>query len=210
MKRVVRLACVLLPLLALQGCELALLGAGGTAAIAAIDRRTSSAIYQDESIALTIRNRISGRFGSLTNVNVAPYNRMVLLTGEAPDERTREAIEAEVREIANVRGLVNDIQIGPPSSVGNRANDAFITSKIKARFLDSGKINPVHVKVVTEAGVVYLLGLVTEAEANNAVEIARTTGGVRKVVKVFDYCQASDEVCRPSAKPPAETPKPAA
>jgi len=208
MKDRIWLPCVLL--LALQGCELALIGAGGTAAITAFDRRTSSAIYQDESIALTIRNRVSERFGSLTNVNVAPYNRMVLLTGEVPDERTREAVEAEVREIANVRGVVNDIQIRPPSSIGDRANDAFITSKIKARFLDSGKVNPVHVKVVTEAGVVYLLGLVTEAEASIAVEIARTTGGVRKVVKVFDYCQVTDEVCRPSAKPPAETPKPAA
>jgi len=208
MRHPIWLPCVLL--LALQGCELALLGAGGTAAITAFDRRTSSAIYQDESIALSIRNRVGERFGSLTNVNVAPYNRMILLTGEAPDERTRAAVEAEVREIANVRGVVNDIQIRPPSLVGDRANDAFITSKIKARFLDSGKINPVHVKVVTEAGVVYLLGLVTETEANEAVEIARTTGGVRKVVKVFDYCQAADEVCRPSAKPPAETPKPAA
>ncbi len=207
MTRALRMSALLL-LLALQGCELALIGAGGAAAVTAFDRRTSGAIYQDESLALGIRQRIDGRFGNLTHVNVAPYNRTILLTGEAPDERTRAAIEADVRDIANVRGVVNDIQIGPVSSLAERTNDAFITSKIKARFLDSGKVNPVHIRVVTEAGVVYLLGLVTEAEANDAVEIARTTGGVRKVVKIFDLCQPTDEVCRP--KPPAENPKPAA
>lgn len=201
---------IFIPLLALQGCELALVGAGGAAAVAVSDRRTTSAIYQDESMAFTIGERIRGRFGSLTHVNVAPYNRMILLTGEAPDEATRAAIEADVRDIANVRGIVNDIQIGPVSSLAQRTNDAFITSKIKGRFLDSGKVNPVQVRVVTEASVVYLLGLVTEAEANDAVEIARITGGVRKVVKIFDYCQPTDQVCRPQAKPPAENPKPAA
>lgn len=208
MRRALWVPCVLL--LALQGCELALIGAGGAAAITAFDRRTTSAIYQDESMALTIRQRIEGRFGSMTHVNVAPYNRTILLTGEVPDETTRAAVEADVRDIANVRGIVNDIQIKPVSSVAERANDAFITSKIKARFLDSGRVNPVHVKVVTEAGVVYLLGLVTEAEANEAVEIARTTGGVRKVVKIFDFCQPADEVCRPQPKPPADALKPAA
>jgi osmotically-inducible protein OsmY len=196
--------------LALQGCELALIGAGGAAAMTAFDRRSSGSIYQDESMALSLRDRIGGRFGNLTHVNVAPYNRMILLTGEAPDEQTRAAIEADVREIANIRGVVNEISIGPVSSLGSRTNDAFITSKIKGRFLDSGRVNPVHVRVVTEAGVVYLLGLVTETEATDAVEIARTTGGVRKVVKVFDYCQPSDDVCRPRATPPADPPKPAA
>lgn len=209
MKRALGLGSLAL-VLALQGCELALIGAGGAAAVTAFDRRTSSAIYQDESMALTIRDRIGARFGNLTHVNVAPYNRVILLTGEAPDEQTRAAIEADVRGIANIRGIVNDIRIAPVSSLAERTNDSFITSKIKGRFLDSGKVNPVHVRVVTEAGVVYLLGLVTEAEANDAVEIARTTGGVRKVVKVFDYCEPTDPLCRPQAKPPAENPKPAA
>jgi osmotically-inducible protein OsmY len=200
------LLCALLPLLALQGCPVALVG---TAALTAFDRRTSSAIFQDESIALTILDRISGRFGSLTHVNVTPYNRVILLTGEAPDEATRAAVEAEVREIANVRGVVNEIQIGPPSSLAGRANDSLITSRVKTRFLDADKFNAVHVKVVTEAGVVYLLGVVTEQEANDAAEIARTTGGVIKVVKMFGYCKPTDELCRPP-EPPAQFTKPAA
>jgi osmotically-inducible protein OsmY len=199
------LACALLAMLALQGCPVLLVG---TAAVTAFDRRTTSAIYQDENMALTILDRIGQRFGSLTHVNVTPYNRVILLTGEAPDEATRAAVEAEVREIANVRGIVNEIQIAPPSSLAARANDSLITSRVKTRFLDANKFNAVHVKVVTEAGVVYLLGLVTEQEANDAAEIARTTGGVIKVVKMFSYCKPTDELCRPP-EPPAFS-KPAA
>ena len=192
------LAC----LLALQGCAPMLIGAGGTAALTtALERRTTSAIYTDESMALTIGDRITGRFGHLTHVNVAPYNRVVLLTGEVPDQATRDAIEADVKDIANVRGVVNEIQVGPPSSLAGSANDSLIPAKVKTRFIDANKFNPVHVKVVTEAGVVYLLGIVTEQEANDAVEIARTTGGVIKVVKMFTYCQPTEELCRPGERP---------
>ena len=191
-------------LLVLQGCAAALLGAGGTAAVStALERRTTSAIFTDESMALTIGDRISQRFGSLTHVNVAPYNRVVLLTGEVPDQATRAAIEADVRDIANVRGVVNEIQIAPPSSLAGRANDSLITTKVKTRFIDANKFNPVHVKVVTEAGVVYLLGIVTEQEANDAIELARHTGGVIKVVTLFTYCQPTDELCRPGERPAA-------
>lgn len=194
------LAC----LLVLQGCAAALLGAGGTAAVStALERRTTSAIFTDESMALTIGDRITQRFGSLTHVNVAPYNRVVLLTGEVPDQATRAAIEADVRDIANVRGVVNEIQIAPPSSLAGRANDSLITTKVKTRFIDANKFNPVHVKVVTEAGVVYLLGIVTEQEANDAIELARHTGGVIKVVTLFTYCQPTDELCRPGERPAA-------
>jgi osmotically-inducible protein OsmY len=191
-------------LLALQGCAAALIGAGGTAAVStAFERRTTAAIFTDESMALTIRERINERFGRLTHVNVAPYNRVVLLTGEVPDAATRAAIEADVRDIANVRGVVNEIQIAPPASLADRANDSLITTRLKTRFLDANKFNPVHVKVVTEAGVVYLLGIVTEQEANDAVELARTTGGVIKVVKMFSFCQPTDELCRPTERPAA-------
>jgi osmotically-inducible protein OsmY len=194
------LAC----LLALQGCAPALIGVGGTAALTtALERRTTSAIYTDESMALTIGDRISGRFGHLTHVNVTPYNRVVLLTGEVPDQVTRDAIEADVKDIANVRGVVNEIQVAPPSSLAARANDGLITTRVKTRFIDANKFNPVHVKVVTEAGVVYLLGIVTEQEANDAVDIARITGGVVKVVKMFTYCQPTEDLCRPTERPKA-------
>jgi osmotically-inducible protein OsmY len=180
----------------LAGCELAILG-GGAAAITAIeDRRTSGTLIDDDSIEAAVRRGVRERFGELTRVNVVSFNRAVLLTGEVPDESTRATVEKIALGIANVRGVTNELQVGPVASLSTRANDSLITSRIKARLLDANKVNPVHVKVLTESGIVYLLGVVTEAEAEHAVEIARTTGGVLKVVKVFEYCKAGDPVCR--------------
>lgn len=193
----------------LQGCELALIGAGGAAAVTAMeDRRTAGAQIEDEGIELRVGNRISDRFGGKAHVNVTSYNRWVLLSGEVPDEASRAQLDKIAQSIANVRGISNEVQVAGISSLGSRANDSYLTSKVKARFVEGRRFSPVHVKVVTEAGVVYLLGVVTQKEADDAVEIARTTDGVRKVVKIFEYCQPSDEACRPRPKAPAEAPKP--
>jgi osmotically-inducible protein OsmY len=191
--------------LLLQGCEVALIGAGGAAAVTAFeDRRTAGTQIEDEGIELRVGNRISERFGDKVHVNASAFNRWVLLTGEAPDEAARGEIEKIALAVPNARGVSNEVQVAGVSSLGARANDSFITSKVKARFVDSRKFSPVHVKVVTEASVVYLMGVVTDKEADDAVEVARTTGGVRKVVKIFEYCKATDEVCRPRPKAPAE------
>ena len=197
--------------LLLQGCEVALLGAaaGGTA-VAFEDRRSAGSQIEDDGIEVRTGNRVSDRFGDKVHVNTTSYNRWVLLTGEVPDEAARAEVEKIALAVPNVRGVANEVQVSGISSLGSRANDSFITSKVKARFVDARRFNPVHVKVVTEAGVVYLMGVVTDKEAEEAVEVARTTGGVRKVVKIFEYCKATDEACRPRAKPPAEAPKPAA
>jgi osmotically-inducible protein OsmY len=205
-----RLPCLAFLALALQGCELALLGAAGGAAFTAFeDRRTSGTQIEDEGIELRAGNRIGERVGDRAHINVTAFNRWVLLTGEAPTEPMRAEIEKVVLAVPNVRGVANEIQIAGISSLGSRTNDSFITSKVKARFVDARRFSPVHVKVVTEAGVVYLMGVVTDKEAEFAVEVARTTGGVRKVVKIFEYCKTSDELCKPRPKPPAEQPKPA-
>ena len=176
----------LLPLL--QGCvEMAVVGAGA-AALASDDRRSLGAQTEDKEIDLRGGNRIGDRFGDKVHINVTSYNRNPLLTGEAPDAATKAQIERIVREIPNVRGVVNEIQIAGVSSYSARANDSYLTSKVKARFIDSGgKFSANDVKVVTESSVIYLLGLVTRSEAEAAVEIARTTGGVQKVVRVFEY-----------------------
>jgi osmotically-inducible protein OsmY len=196
MKLATRLLLVL-PVLLLAGCPVAILG-GGVAAISAIeDRRTSGTLIDDDGIETQVRRALRERYGENTHVNVTSYNRSVLLTGEVPDDARRAEVEKIVQGIGNVRGVTNDLQLGQPSSLGARANDTLITTRVKGRLLDSAKVNPVHVKVVTEAGVVYLMGLVTEQEANDAVEVARTTGGVIKVVKVFEYCKAGDGICRP-------------
>jgi osmotically-inducible protein OsmY len=151
-------------------------------------------------------SRIGDRFGSKVHVNVTSYNRAALLTGEVPDERARGEVDALVRSVPSVSATTNEVVVSEPTSLGSRTTDSFITSKVKTRFLDAGKFNALHVKVVTEAGVVYLLGVVTPKEADDAVEIARTTGGVRKVVKMFESCKPSDEVCR--ITPPPPPPKP--
>lgn len=187
--------------LLLPGCFPAVIGVGAGAVLSVQDRRTSGTQIEDEGIELGAVNRIGERYGDKVHVNVTSFNRFVLITGEVPDAASREGIEKIVRAVPNVRAVTNELQVAGVASFGARSNDSLITSKVKARFLDADKFNPVHVKVVTEASVVYLLGLVTEREANDAVEIARTTGGVRKVVKVVEYCKPTDEPCRPPAKP---------
>jgi osmotically-inducible protein OsmY len=208
MKRIRLALLVIVPLFALllQGCiEMAVVGAGG-AVLSAIDRRTTGTQVEDEAIELRTSNRVGERFGDKVHVNISSFNRSVLVTGEVPDAATKAEIEKIVGGSVNVRGVTNDLQVAGGASLTSRAGDATITGKVKARLLDSGKVNPVHVRVITESSVVYLLGIVTEAEADVAVEVARTTGGVRKVVKVFEYCKPTDAVCAPP-KPKAEEPK---
>ncbi|HEX4331154.1 MAG TPA: BON domain-containing protein [Usitatibacter sp.] len=169
----------------LPGCiPLALTGAG-TAALMASDRRTTGMYIEDENIELKILGS-RDRFGN-AHVNATSYNRRVLLTGEAPDEATRSKVEAEVRSIASVRDVTNELQVAGNSSLASRGSDALITSNVKARMVNNPKFSATHVKVVTEAGTVYLLGLVTPEEGDAAVDIARTTSGVVRVVKVFEY-----------------------
>jgi osmotically-inducible protein OsmY len=189
------LACAL----TLQGCvPAAIVGVGAVGALGYEDRRTTGVMVDDEGIELRINNRISERYGDKVHVNVTSFNRGVLLTGEVPDEKAKEEIGKIAATASNVRVVTNEISIGAPSSFSTRANDSAITGKVKARFVDAAKFSAVHVKVVTESSVVYLLGIVTETEANLATEIARTTGGVRKVVRVFDYCKLGEPGCAPT------------
>lgn len=195
--------------LGLQGCP-AIIGIGGIAAVTSLeDRRTTGTQLDDQGIESRAAGRINERFGERAHVNVTAFNRSVLLTGEAWDEATRAEVEKVVVEVPNVRSVTNEIQVAGASSAGSRANDTALTAKVKGRLINVKGVNSLHVKVVTEAGVVYLLGLVTEGEAETATDIARTTGGVRKVIKVFEYCKSSDELCRSSSPPPGKS-KPAA
>jgi osmotically-inducible protein OsmY len=190
----------------LQGCVPMMLGAGGAAAYSSLeDRRTAGTQLDDESIEVRASNRISDRFASRVHINVTSYNRVALITGEVPDEGARDEVEKIVRAVPNVREVTNDLQVSGISSYASRANDTYLTSKVRGRLFDTKRVSPVHLKVVTEAGVVYLMGVVTEPEADEAVDIARNTGGVRKVVKVFEYCKPTDEQCRPPATKKAGT-----
>jgi len=210
-RRISRLAFpALLALLGLQGCELAILGAAGSAAYSiAEDRRSSGTQFDDETIQPRAKSRVSDRFGDKVHLTVTSFNRTVLLTGEVPDEAAREEIGKIVLGVPSVRAVTNELQISPPTTRASQVADEFITLKVKVRLINSGKVSPVHAKVVTEASVVYVLGLVTEQEADDAVEIARTTDGVRKVVRIFELCKTSDEACRSKEPYKPRTPQPA-
>ncbi|MCX7143501.1 MAG: BON domain-containing protein [Proteobacteria bacterium] len=190
----------------LQGCFPLIAGGAGATVLALDDRRSAGAQTEDKEIDLKGETSISQRFGNRVHVSVTSYNRNVLLTGETPDAAAKEQIEKTVREIANVRGVVNEIQLLGASSYSSRGNDTYLTSKVKARFIDEGKdFSANHVKVVTESSVVYLLGLVTRKEAEAAVDIARTTGGVQKVVRVFEYVEPTAVTQKPA---PVKEPEP--
>lgn len=171
----------------LQACApLVVGGAAATGVVVAEDRRTVGTITEDQAIEVKSSNRIDDRLKN-AHVSVTSYNRNVLLTGEVPDASAKAAAEKVAQSVENVRHVFNELSIGPNSALSARAHDAYLTSVVKARFVDAQRFSPVHVKVVTEASVVYLLGLVTRKEADAATEIARTTRGVHRVVRVFEY-----------------------
>lgn len=185
MRYLVLASLLALPLI--NGCApLVIGGAAATGVMVAEDRRTVGTITEDQGIELRTASRIRDRIRD-AHINVTSYNRMVLLTGEVPDAAAQATAEKIARAVDNVRGVHNELQVAGNSSMTARANDSYLTSKVKARFVDSRKFNALHVKVVTESNVVYLMGLVNRQEANDATEIARTTGGVQKVVRVFEY-----------------------
>lgn len=186
MKRFTRLALAALAVPLLQGCfPLAVTGMGA-AAVMATDRRTTGIYIEDENIEWKILAALR-QDNRGAHVNATSYNRQVLLTGQAPTAEEKKRIEDLARGIANVREVTNELQVAGASSLASRGNDALITSNVKARMVNNRKFSPSHVKVVTEAGVVYLMGMVTQEEGEAAAEVARTTSGVSRVVKVFEY-----------------------
>jgi osmotically-inducible protein OsmY len=182
----------------LGGCAAVVVGAGAAAGYSAYeDPRSSGTQVEDQRIESRASGAIDQRFGWKVHVNVTSYNRQVLITGEVPDAVTHAEVEKVIAAVPGVRTLANELTIGPLTSLAARTGDAVVTSNVKTRFLGAKNFNPIHVKVVTEAGVVFLMGMVTEVEANAASEIARTTDGVKKVVKVFEYCKSGESLCRP-------------
>lgn len=162
-------------------------GAAGGAALVATDRRTTGAQVDDEGIELKITTQVNNLYGDRAHVNATSFNGMVLLTGEVPDQGAWSSVGAFAKAQAKVRSVQNELVVAPPTTLSQRSNDSYITSKVKARFVEANKFPPNAVKVVTERSVVYLMGIVSKAEGEAAGEIAATTEGVAKVVKVFEY-----------------------
>jgi osmotically-inducible protein OsmY len=173
----------------LQGCVGVALVGGGAAVVMMDDRRTAGIYVEDENIEWKVVGIVSDKFKN-AHVNATSYNRRVLLTGEIASEEAKKQLEESVRAIQNLREVQNELTVGGVSSVTSRGNDSLITSTVKTRMVGNNAFKPNHIKVVTEASVVYLMGLVTEAEGNAAVEVARSSSGVSRVVKVFEYLPA--------------------
>ena len=166
---------------------------GGT--LIAVDRRTSGTQLEDEGIEFRATNRTKDAMGDKAHVNVTSYNRQVLLTGEVPTEADRALVEKTVKEVDNVRAVVNELAVMPNSSLVQRSNDTLITGKVKASFVDAQDISLNAFKVVTERNTVFLMGRVTPREVARVTEIARGVGGVEKVVRVFEIV-SEDELAR--------------
>lgn len=181
-----------LPLL--QGCFPIVATGVAVGVMTVTDRRTVGTQTEDETIEWKISGRVGERFGDKVHLNVTSYNRKVLLTGEVPNEQTKLDIGEIAAKTENVLVVYNELQVAGISSLTARSSDSYITSKVKTRFIDAGQFSPNRVKVVTEAQVVYLLGIVNENEARSAIYVARTTEGVRKVVNVLEV--VSDEEAR--------------
>jgi len=173
------------------------------------DRRTAGAQLEDQAIEVKAGNAVSALLGDRGHVNVTSYNLMVLLTGEVPTEADKAAVEKAVSQIEHVRAVVNDLAAMPNSSYSARSNDSVITGKVKAAFFDASDLSANSIKVVTERSIVFLMGRVTEAEAKRAVELARSVGGVQKVVRVFEIITPA-ELAAMKSSPPASAPAAAA
>lgn len=187
MKRLSTLLILLVSASQLSGCFTAVLGGAAAGGAMAVDRRTTGIYLEDENVEIKAARKFSTYLGEGAHVNVTSYNLTVLLTGEVPNEEKKKLAEALTREIPNVRNIHNALTVGFASSIADRTADTYTTSKVKTRIVTENHKITSAVKVVTEADVVYLMGIVAKEEADAAVEIARNTEGVSKVVKVFEY-----------------------
>ena len=188
-RRLWRAAGVLAVVLAatqLQGCFVLGLGAVGTTAYVATDRRTAGSIVEDNTIGLKADNQIASALGPNANVRAVSYNQQVLLVGQVPTEADKQRAAEIVKGIPNVKAVLNEIDVGPVADLNRQATDALITTKVKARLIDANDIFGNAFKVTTSNSVVYLMGIVTQREADRAVQIARDTTGVSKVVTMFN------------------------
>ena len=189
MKSTVRLVALLVAFApVLQSCIPLIVGAGvGAGVMMAEDRRTNATILEDQTIEIKARNRISEKYNDQGNISVTCFNRFILLTGQTPTEEMKQDVSVLVLEVPNVRNVQNEIVVGGNSSTTSHASDALLTSQVKGRLSQNKDVGASHVKVVSENGAVFLMGLVTRAEADAAAQTASTTSGAQRVVKVFEY-----------------------
>lgn len=170
-----------------SGCIPLVLGGAAAVVTVAEDRRSPGTFVDDEGMENQALLRVKSRFGGQVHVNITSYNRQVLLSGEAVTEEVRRGVEEEVSTVKGIKRIFNEMTVGPLAGVIRVSNDTRLTTVVKTRFLDAGRFQSNHVKVVTEASVVYLIGIVKRSEAEAASQLASTTSGVARVVRLFEY-----------------------
>jgi osmotically-inducible protein OsmY len=184
-------ACSLIVVLgvaaALQGCVGLVAGGVAAGAVVVSDRRSTGTVIDDEGIENTTLLDVKRKYPDGTHVNITSYNRTVLITGEVFNEAQKKGIEDVVRAHRNVRDVHNELAIMPVASLAAVSGDSALTARVKARLVDTKGVSANHIKVVTERGIVHLLGILNRAEADVATEVARTTSGVQRVVRLFEY-----------------------
>jgi osmotically-inducible protein OsmY len=171
----------------LTGCFPLVAGGVAIGAAATVDRRTLGAQTEDKSITVKAEVRLSNLGGDNGHINIASFNRKVLITGEVPDRATKDAAEREVRAIEGVQNVFNELIVAGPASYTSRSSDALVTTKVKASLVEMKTISASSFKVVTENGTVYLMGRVTQREGDVATDVVKSVSGVQRVVKLFEY-----------------------
>ncbi|MFS2034658.1 BON domain-containing protein [Polaromonas sp. CT11-55] len=196
----------------LTACFPLVVGGVAGGAMVATDRRTSGAQLEDEGIELRATSRIRSNVGERVHVNLTSYNRQVLLTGEVPNAQDKQLVEQIVARVENVNSVVNELSIMGASTLTQRSSDALVTGRVKAMLLDARDLSSNAFKVITERGTTYLMGRVTQREADRATEVVRSTPGVQKVIRIFEII-SEEELARmlpaKPATPPAQSTKPA-
>ncbi|MDO9359676.1 MAG: BON domain-containing protein [Polaromonas sp.] len=192
----------------LTACFPLIVGGAAGGALVAMDRRTSGAQLEDEGIELRAMSRLRDNVGSRARVNVTSYNRQVLLTGEVLNDNDKKLVEQVVSRVENVNGIVNELAVIDSPSLVQRSSDVLITGQVKALLIDAKDLYASAFKVVTERGTVYLMGRVTQREADRATEIARGARGVQKVVRILEII-SEEEMQRllPPRGQPASPPR---
>ena len=185
--RVVSLLLFALVSGSLQGCFPVVAVGVGAGVMLAQDRRGKDTLIEDQQIESSAFERIDKQVKSVMHVNVTSYNYNVLISGEVPDESTKTEIGNIVSGIKNVHEVSNELAVSSTSSLASRSNDGLITSNVKLRFVNDKRFNSEHIKVVTENGTVYLMGLVKHDEADAASDVTSTAKGVQRVVRLFEY-----------------------
>lgn len=189
MLKLKNLAWIIVPIVLLQGCAPVVVGGAATGASVAYDRRTTGTVIDDQGIEFKASYALfnNKEIYDQSHINVTSYNGILLVTGETPSQSLKQQVTTELQKIPKVRKIYNELTIAAPSALPSRSTDAWITSKLKTKMTTNEGTDPFHIKVVTERGIVYLMGLLSHAEADQAVNLVKSTAGVQRVVKIFEY-----------------------